>query len=102
MQFSSGDMVLELTIFSCYILTKAHQIGLSIVLEISFPGCCCGLGTRVDYPVYFIRLATSRGAWERSLGTRPSKNRKGGSGISDGVEVYTAPGMQAHFRLAFD
>ena len=37
-----------------------------------------------------------------SLGTRPSKNRKGGSGISDGVEVYTAPGMQAHFRLAFD
>ena len=37
-----------------------------------------------------------------SLGTRPSKNRKGGSGISAGVEVYTAPGMQAHFRLAFD
>ena len=38
----------------------------------------------------------------RSLGTRPSKNRKGGSGKSAGVEVYTAPGMQAHFRLAFD
>ena len=37
-----------------------------------------------------------------SLGTRPSKNRKGGSGKSAGVEVYTAPGMQAHFRLAFD
>ena len=32
-----------------------------------------------------------------SLGTRPSKNRKGGSGKSAGVEVYTAPGMQAHF-----
>ena len=39
---------------------------------------------------------------EGSLGTRPSKNRKGGSGKSAGVEVYTAPGMQAHFRLAFD
>ena len=26
----------------------------------------------------------------RSLGTRPSKNRKGGSGTSAGVEVYTA------------
>ena len=35
-----------------------------------------------------------------SLGTRPSKNRKGGSGTSAGVEVYTAPGMKAHFRLA--
>ena len=32
-----------------------------------------------------------------SLGTRPSKNRKGGSGTSAGVEVYTAPGMKAHF-----
>ena len=37
-----------------------------------------------------------------SLGTRPSKNWKGGSGTSAGVEVYTAPGMKAHFRLAFD
>ena len=37
-----------------------------------------------------------------SLGTRPSKNRKAGSGTSAGVEVYTAPGMKAHFRLAFD
>ena len=37
-----------------------------------------------------------------SLGTRPSKNRKGGSGKSAGVEVYTASGMQTHFRLAFD
>ena len=37
-----------------------------------------------------------------SLGTRPSKNRKGGSGTSVGVEVYTAPGMKAHFQLAFD
>ena len=37
-----------------------------------------------------------------SLGTRPSKNRKGGSGTSAGVEVYTAPDMKAHFRLAFD
>ena len=37
-----------------------------------------------------------------SLRTRPSKNRKGGSGKSAGVEVYTAPGVQAHFQLAFD
>jgi len=37
-----------------------------------------------------------------SLGTRPSKNRKGGSGTSAGVEVYTGPGMKVHFRLAFD
>ena len=37
-----------------------------------------------------------------SLRTRPSKNRKRGSGTSAGVEVYTAPGMKAHFRLAFD
>ena len=37
-----------------------------------------------------------------SLGTRPSNNRKGGSGTSAGVEVYTVPGMKAHFRLAFD
>ena len=34
-----------------------------------------------------------------SVGSRPSKNRKGGSGKSAGVEVYTAPGMQVHFRL---
>ena len=40
--------------------------------------------------------------WLPSLGTRPSKNRKGGSGTSARVEVYTAPGMKAHFRLAFD
>ena len=32
-----------------------------------------------------------------SLGTRPSKNRKGGSGTSAGVEVYTAAGMKVHF-----
>ena len=32
-----------------------------------------------------------------SLGTRPSKNRKGGSDKLAGVEVYTVPGMQAHF-----
>ena len=37
-----------------------------------------------------------------SLGTRPSKNRKGGSGASAGVEVYTAPGIKAHIQLAFD
>ena len=37
-----------------------------------------------------------------SLGTRPSENRKGGSGKSAGVKVYTAPGMKAHFQLAFD
>ena len=37
-----------------------------------------------------------------NLGTRPSKNRKGGSSTSAGVEVYTAPGMKAHFQLAFD
>ena len=30
------------------------------------------------------------------------KSRKAGSGTSAGVEVYTAPGMKAHFRLAFD
>ena len=36
-----------------------------------------------------------------SLGTRPSNNRKGGSGKLAGLEVYTAPGMKAHFRLAF-
>ena len=37
-----------------------------------------------------------------SLGTTPSKNRKGGSGKLAGVEVYTTLSMQAHFRLAFD
>ena len=37
-----------------------------------------------------------------SLGTRPSKNQKRGSGTSAGVEVYTAPGVKAHFRLTFD
>ena len=42
------------------------------------------------------------GRSEGSLGTRPSKNRKGGSGTSAGVEVYTAPSMKVHFRLAFD
>ena len=41
--------------------------------------------------------------WVRgSLGIRPLKNRKEGSGTTAGVEVYTAPGMKAHFRLAFD
>ena len=37
-----------------------------------------------------------------SLGTRPSKNQKRGSGKLAGVEVYTVPGMQAFFQLAFD
>ena len=37
-----------------------------------------------------------------SLGARPTKNWKGGSGKLAGVEVYTAPGMKAHFQLAFD
>ena len=46
------------------------------------------------------RKILAKGA--NSLGTRPSKNRKGGSGTSAGVDVYTAPGMKAHFRLAFD
>ena len=32
-----------------------------------------------------------------SLGAKPSENWKGGSGISARVEVYTAPGMKAHF-----
>ena len=31
-----------------------------------------------------------------------TKNRKGGSGKLAGVEVYTAPAMQAHFQLAID
>ena len=44
----------------------------------------------------------ARRPFEGSLGTRPSKNRKGGSGTSAGVEMHTAPGMKAHFRLAFD
>ena len=29
-------------------------------------------------------------------------NQKGGSGKLAGVEVYTAPGMQAHFQLAIE
>ena len=63
---------------------------LSIGIHFFHSGSCGG---------YVTNGACARMA---SLGTRPSKNRKGGSGISDGVEVYTAPGMQAHFRLAFD
>ena len=51
---------------------------------------------------YDTDLALGLGLGGISLGTRRSKNRKGGSGKSAGVEVYTAPGMQAHFRLAFD
>ena len=38
-----------------------------------------------------------------SLGTRPLKIEKEGlvNGMGwDGMEVYTAPGMQVHFRLA--
>ena len=35
------------------------------------------------------------------LGTRPSKNWEGGSGKWTGVEVYTAPGVQVYFQLAF-
>ena len=46
-------------------------------------------------------LYSSTWIWP-SLGARPSKNRKGGSSKSAGVEVYTAPGMKAHFRLAFN
>ena len=64
-----------------------------------------GLGTRL-----YVRMRTKseNGVLhngqqpQSSLGTRASKNRKGGSGKLAGVEVYTAPGMQAHFRLAFD
>ena len=37
-----------------------------------------------------------------SLGTRSLKNPNGGSGKLAGVEVYTTPGMQVHFQLAFD
>jgi len=37
-----------------------------------------------------------------SLGTRPSEKSKRGSGRWAGAEVYTAPGMQASFRLIHD
>ena len=44
----------------------------------------------VYVPIYVHSL-------QHSLGTRPSKSQKGGSGTSARVEVYTAPGMKAHF-----
>ena len=47
-------------------------------------------------------LKRKLGSCQSSLATRPSKNRKGGSDTSAGVEMYTAPGMKAHFQLAFD
>ena len=48
----------------------------------------------------YVILAHGRPLLYHSLGTRPSKNRKE-SGKSAEVEVYTAPGMQAHFRIGF-
>ena len=57
---------------------------------------------RMNYSMFSVIPRQSAWRVYISLGTRPSKNRKGGSGTSAGVEVYTAPGMKAHFRLAFD
>ena len=72
-------------------------------------GLGLGLGTGNGYFhsffFFFVKVTNTfvLSSWPRlSLGTRPSKNRKGGSGTSAGVEMYTAPGMKAHFRLAFD
>ena len=53
------------------------------------------------------RLLSLIWSWQQGLllpspKTRPSKNQKGGSGKYVGVEVSSAPGIQAHFRLAFD
>ena len=63
-----------------------------------------GRRTYVRYALLFHPSVWMRESSIRllSLGTRPSKNRKGGSGTSAEVEVYTAPGMKVHFRLAFD
>ena len=45
------------------------------------------LWKHVLFTVYVHRLEI---VWLHSLGTRPSKNQKGGSGKQGGVEVYTA------------
>ena len=55
-------------------------------------------GVAVKFYNWFVHSTCAKG----SLGTRPSNNQKGGSGTSAGMEVYTAPGMKVHFRLAFD
>ena len=58
--------------------------------------------------VYQTLLLRERGSGSETSGApnkpsgahcskKASKNRKGGSGKSAGVEVYTVPGMQAHF-----
>ena len=47
------------------------------------------------------RVGNWLGYYFFSLRTRLSNNQEGGTGKSAGVEVYTVPGMQAHFRLAF-
>ena len=50
--------------------------------------------------VILHREAPLQYAW--SLNQTLKTNRKGGSGKLAGVEVYTVPGMQAHFQLAID
>ena len=50
-----------------------------------------------------IKFAYGIDQWHEVVSEPNSqKIKKGGSGKSAGVEVYTAPGMKAHFRLAFD
>ena len=66
---------------------------------------CCAHAKQVDLlsvHYHFLALKNCLPPFPPSLGTRPLKNRKGGSGKLAGVEEYTAPGMQAHFQLAFD
>ena len=50
----------------------------------------------------FIQVQAVSHLFCHSLGTRPLKNQKGGSGKWDGLQVYTVAGMRAHFRLVLD
>ena len=49
-----------------------------------------------------ITLCALPGLWVLVLEPDPRKTVKDGLVKLAGVEVYTAPGMQAHFQLAFD
>ena len=86
--------------FVFFVLTDEHNTALC--LHEYFYDCVKAL-PHAQAPPSFPLLAVCKAGQGLVSEPDPRKiEKEGGSGKLAGVEVYTAHGMQAHFRLAFD
>ena len=87
---------------STYVHTNPAKNQLTLPLCMTLTAIRAGVGSvwLVWSSSQAIRLMDTP-KWS-SFGARLSKNRIGGSGKFTGVKVYAAPGVQAHFWLAFE